>query len=98
MQSQSRINLWRQLLARSTLSVTLVGSLVLYHQTVLTNTVTFVQKRWKANAGANSDRTSTQYRPHQITIRTPDAVDEVYDERRKKKHCSWTKIFKKNKN
>lgn len=85
-------------MARSTLTVTLVGSLVLYHQTVLTNTVNFVQKRWKVNAAANSDRTSTQYRPDQITLRTPDAVDKVYGERGKNKHCSWTKIFRKNKN
>lgn len=40
----------RRLLARSTLAVTLVGSLAIYHQTVMTDRVVPKTKSWRADA------------------------------------------------
>lgn len=53
MQSQSLISLWRQRFTCGSYALALVGSLALYHKTVLTNPTAVAQSRREGNATIN---------------------------------------------
>jgi hypothetical protein len=53
MQSQSLIASWRQRFTCGTCAIALVGSLALYHKTVLNNPIMVVQTRLPGNRASN---------------------------------------------
>jgi hypothetical protein len=78
MESQSLLSLWRQRLIRGSCALTFVGSLALYHKTVLVSPVTLAQRRWEAIAATNRDRTRTQFDPNAIAPGTDAAFPQVF--------------------
>lgn len=88
-------NLWRQLLARSTLTVTLVGSLALYHRTASTDRVAPEQRSWPTDATNNPIASRNLYCGNNIIISTPDGMDK--EEQGEKMRRCWQKFFRNNK-
>ena len=78
MQSRSLLSLWRQRLIRGSCALTFVGSLALYHKTVLVSPGILVQRGWEANRATNRDRARTQFGLNAIAPKTHAALQQVF--------------------
>ncbi|MFB2876606.1 hypothetical protein [Floridanema aerugineum] len=92
---QYQSSLGRQLLARGTLAVTLVGSLALYHQSVLTDRVTLGHRYWRASGTHNPIASRTLYCRNKIILSRTDGRDRK-EQGEKIRRC-WLNLFRNNK-
>ncbi|MFB2891842.1 hypothetical protein ACE1CI_02745 [Aerosakkonemataceae cyanobacterium BLCC-F50] len=88
-------SLGRQLLARGTLAVTLVGSLALYHQSVLTDRVTLGQRYWRAYGTHNPIASRNLYCRNKIILSRTDGRDRK-EQGEKIRRC-WLNLFRNKK-
>ncbi|GET36052.1 hypothetical protein [Microseira wollei] len=91
MQSQSLISLWGQRFTCGTCAVALVGSLALYHKTVLTNPVMVAGKRPEGNAATNPNGIRTQSGPGAFPVGKTGVPKRVLPGR--DSHFSWQQLW-----
>jgi hypothetical protein len=92
---QSPRSLCKQLLARGTLTITLVGSLALYHQTASIDRVALDHRSWRADVSNNLIANRNLYCGNKIIISTPDSLDR--EEQGGKIRRCWLNFFRSNK-
>lgn len=88
-------SLGRQLLIRGTLAVTLVGSLALYHQSVLTDRIALEQRYWRASGTLNPIASRSLYYRNKIFLSRTDGMDR--EEQGEKIRRCWQNLFRNNK-
>lgn len=95
MHYESLISPWKQRFGCATCAVAFVGSLALYHRTVLANPVKMAQRHWQAIASENPFGTRTQYCADAIMLWNYGSVDKVYQG--EEIYRVWHQFFKENK-
>lgn len=88
-------SLGQQLLARGSLTITLVGSLALYHQSVLTDRVALEYQRWRANRTDHLIASKILACGNKIILSKTDGMDR--EEKGEKMRLCWLKFFRSNK-
>ncbi len=91
MQSQSLISLWGQRFTCGTCAVALVGSLALYHKTVLTNPIVVAQTPPEGNAATNPKGIKTKPRPGAIPVGKTGVLKRVL--LGSESHLSWQQLL-----
>lgn len=91
MQSQSLISSWRQRLTCGTCAVALVGSLALYHKTVLTNPIMVAQTRLGRNAASTPKGIRSHLRPAAIALGMAGLLNRFLPGR--ESHLSWQQLL-----
>ena len=91
MQSQSLISSWRQRFTCGTCAVALVGSLALYHKTVLTNPIVVAQTPPEGNAATNPKGIRSPSRPAAIAFGKTGVLNRVLPGR--ENHFSWQQLL-----
>ncbi|MGA9377758.1 MAG: hypothetical protein WBV73_03060 [Phormidium sp.] len=77
------------------MAIALVGSLALYQQTALTESIVLKQRRWRAAATNNPIAGRNLHCENKIIISRPDGMDRE-EPGEKMCHC-WQKFFRNNK-
>ncbi len=91
MQSQSLISSWRQRFTCGTCAVALVGSLALYHKTVLNNPIVVAQMRLPGNTATNPKGIRSPYRRGAIAFGMTGLLQRVLAG--KKTYFSWQQLL-----